>query len=355
MPEPFQGITNLKDYLIEQAQIHPSVRPQDMIKLCRQAAFGAEPVRDEADAKQLFMKEFTAASGPSRLYEKISPGCCRVNLSAWKERGLPPEWLFRMYVSSAAMPSNADAAFQAFLQETDQLCAQGAMPFCYEDWKDAWNAYRNAGGGTICHSDAYKKSERPSYRLVCARFLRLFPLFERIAKQKPKNDAFVIAMDGRSASGKTTMAAQLSQILNAGVIHMDDFFLPVSLRTQARLAAPGGNVHYERFAQEVLPKMIRAEAFSYRRFDCLQMDFGNPREVCASTWRVVEGAYSSHPYFHDYADIRVFSDVEPKEQLRRITLRNGAEAAEVFAKRWIPMEEHYFNEFHIAERADLIL
>ena len=32
---------------------------------------------------------------------------------------------------------------------------------------------------------------------------------------------------------------------------MDDFFLPMELRTAERLEEPGGNVHYERFSAEV--------------------------------------------------------------------------------------------------------
>ena len=36
----------------------------------------------------------------------------------------------------------------------------------------------------------------------------------------------VIAIDGRCASGKTTLARELAERLGAGVIHMDDFFLP---------------------------------------------------------------------------------------------------------------------------------
>ena len=63
----------------------------------------------------------------------------------------------------------------------------------------------------------------------------------------------VIAIDGRAASGKTTLAAALAAETGGTVVHMDDFFLPAELRTPQRLAAPGGNVHAERFAEEVLP------------------------------------------------------------------------------------------------------
>ena len=62
----------------------------------------------------------------------------------------------------------------------------------------------------------------------------------------------IIAIDGRCAAGKTTLAARLAKELGGDVIHMDDFFLPLELRTEERFREPGGNVHYERFKTEVL-------------------------------------------------------------------------------------------------------
>ena len=86
-------------------------------------------------------------------------------------------------------------------------------------------------------------------------------------KLKPAG-AGVIAIDGRAASGKTTLAAALAAETGGAVVHMDDFFLPAELRTPQRLAAPGGNVHAERFAEEVLPFLRQGRPFCYRRFDC---------------------------------------------------------------------------------------
>lgn len=345
-----------KAYLIEQAGLHPSMRPPDIIKLCYQAAFGAEHLLRDLEAEKRFNEEFlSVTSGTSRLYEQISPECCRVNLFAWKARGIPPEWLFRMFSGSAAMPSGADAAFRQLLEEAELLCSAGAMPFSHHDWADALDTYWRAGGGAVRHSEQYRTVERPAYRLVCARFIRLFPLLERMAQLGRKDGASVVALDGRAASGKTTMAGQLSQILGMAAVHMDDFFLPGPLRTENRLKEPGGNVHYERFAQEVLPEIVQTKAFAYRRFDCSRMDFGAEQRVPASKWRLVEGAYSCHPLFGDYADIKVFCDVEPDEQLRRIVLRNGTERAKTFAQRWIPLEERYFDRFGIPESADIVL
>ncbi len=344
-------------YLAEQTALHRSMCPQDMIKLCYQAAFGAEHLLSDLTAvERLFEQEFASVTeGASHLYEPISHDCCRVNLSAWKQRGLPSAWLFQMFVESAAISSGSAATFDSLLCEASVLCAAGLTPFSCHDWEQALDAYRRDGGGAVHHSEAYRAAERPAYRLVNARFTRLFPLLERLARHSQQDGVCIVALDGRAASGKTTMAGQLSLILGAGAVHMDDLFLPEALRTPDRLNEPGGNVHYERFAQEILPGLMQPNAFSYRRFDCAAMDFGETRTVDASKWRIVEGAYSCHPFFGDYADIKVFCDVAPDEQLRRITLRNGAEKAKVFSERWIPMEERYLEHFEISQKADIIL
>ena len=166
---------------------------------------------------------------------------------------------------------------------------------------------------------------------------------------------FVIAIDGRAASGKSTLAEQLSKLLGADVIHMDDFFLPQELRTVDRLTEDGGNIHYERFGREVLPYIKFPEAFSYRIFDCSRMDYNGERTIENHCFRIVEGSYSHHPKFGKYADLFVFSDVESEEQMRRILLRNGEEKARMFAQKWIPMEERYFAAFGTKTHAGAVI
>lgn len=165
----------------------------------------------------------------------------------------------------------------------------------------------------------------------------------------------VIAIDGRCASGKTTLAQELGAYLGAEIVHMDDFFLPKELRTPERLSQPGGNVHYERFLEEVMPALRKPQAFFYRKFDCSAMRLTETVKVAASPYRIVEGAYSQHPALSEYADIRIFCDIDPMQQQARILERNGEKALPVFRERWIPMEEQYFREYEIREQADYVV
>ena len=73
----------------------------------------------------------------------------------------------------------------------------------------------------------------------------------RIEREAQDKDSFIVAIDGRCASGKTTVATALAGLLNANLIHMDDFFLRKEQRTPERLATPGENIDHERFLEEV--------------------------------------------------------------------------------------------------------
>ena len=173
---------------------------------------------------------------------------------------------------------------------------------------------------------------------------------EKYSAAKP----IVVAIDGRSCAGKSTLAEMLSLVYQASIVHMDDFFLPQNLRTPQRYAQAGGNVHYERFIEEVLPHIRSGEAFKYRRFNCRIMDYGEEVLVNKANLMLVEGAYSLLPCFGEYYDLAIFMDIEPKEQLARLKHRNPLLLRD-FQEKWIPLEEKYFETLKIREKCQLIL
>lgn len=176
----------------------------------------------------------------------------------------------------------------------------------------------------------------------------------------------LIIIDGRSGAGKTTYANSISK----NVVHMDDFFLPIELRTEERLKEIGGNIHYERFYEEVVSPIIEAlnkanslaqsydaapapASFKYRIFNCKEMSYVGEREISLTEDIVIEGAYSMHPYFkwdehaltHALTIEKIFMDISPEEQEARIKARNGQTVWEIFRDKWIPLEEAYFQSF----------
>lgn len=350
---------DFKYYLTEQIRKHPSMMPQDVAKSCYQAAMGAEHLlRDEAAAKRYFNEEFeTAEPHAGELFEYLSDEICRVDLGVWKAEGLPKEWLFNMFVSTSTVNRGSREALEEYISVAESVLKNANVAFSIKEWCEFAKKYRAAGFPAIHHSDVYRQEERPTYRIVDSEFLTCLPVLKKAAniKMQRAGDVKTISIDGGAASGKSTLAEKLSKILGAEIVRMDDFFLPSSLRTAARLAEAGGNIHYERFCDEVLTKISEKKAFSYGVFDCGSMDIVGERMIGLSEWRIVEGSYSHHPKFGDYADLRVFCTVDSDEQMRRVLARNGEKMAELFCKRWIPMEEKYFSAFKIRELADQVI
>lgn len=166
-------------------------------------------------------------------------------------------------------------------------------------------------------------------------------------------DSLIIAIDGRCASGKTTLAMNLKNKLKCNVIHIDDFFLQPSMRTKERLDEAGGNFDRERFIFEVLIPLKEGRKFSYRPFNCKKGDFDQSINCNPSKITIVEGAYSCHPQLFDSYDITVFLSVSHEKQLERIVKRNGEKHAEIFKNKWIPLEEKYFTVFSVMEKCDI--
>lgn len=153
----------------------------------------------------------------------------------------------------------------------------------------------------------------------------------------------LLALEGMSAAGKTTLAAELAQAYGGNVYHMDDFCFPAHQRPDDWRQAPGGHMDLERFRREVLEPLCRKEAVAYRPYSCREGAFGAERLIRPKSLEIVEGAYATHPRLAAAYDLAVFVQVDPEEQRRRILARNGQEGLLRFEEIWIPQEMRYFR------------
>lgn len=185
--------------------------------------------------------------------------------------------------------------------------------------------------------------------------MQIKELIERINDLLKEKKQVIVAIEGGSASGKTTLGKELEQLFNCTVLHMDDFFLRPEQRTKERLEEPGGNVDRERFYEEVIIPMQKGDAIEYRPFECSTFTIQPARIIEPGRLIIVEGAYSTHPELGKYYDLSVFLDITPDLQQERIKKRNSQEKAEMFFARWIPMEQKYFEIMKVKERCDMIL
>jgi len=152
-----------KNYLREQIKLHPSIQPQDVVKLCFQATFGAEHLLGDMErVRKYFDDEYLRLSArDGLLVEHISENVCRVNLAVWKKRGLCAERLFGLFVQSAQTKlGGGEELFWEYIAQAD------GMPFPETEWQSYIEEYKKGGVRPVHHSEVYRSEEHPAYRVI---------------------------------------------------------------------------------------------------------------------------------------------------------------------------------------------
>lgn len=344
-----------RQFLLDHCARYPALRPQDLLKTLHQSVFGCGHfITDETTARSLLEQEL-ASPGPAVDIESLGENFCRIPLGYLEPSGLSPETLFRLFVLSAEEAAGSVDLLQQKLNVLLDLAAEGCLPFSLDEARTAVSAWEQAGFPACRHSPEFRAAYRPTYRVIRKEFLRLLPLLSAIDQKMAQQERVLLAIEGGSASGKTTLSQLLSRIYGCTVFHMDDFFLRPEQRTPERLAEPGGNVDRERFHEDVLKPLTAGTPIRYQRYDCHTQTLQPPVDVIPTPLTVVEGAYSLHPLLADCYDLSVFLRIAPELQRQRILKRNGPEMAERFFALWVPLEHHYFEAMDPASRCDLIL
>ena len=161
-----------------------------------------------------------------------------------------------------------------------------------------------------------------------------------------------VAIDGNCASGKSTLGAALARRWDAALFHMDDFYIPWTMKTPERLAEPGGNVDHERFLREVL-QPAPGEVIRWRPFSCQEQRLLDEVVTAPRPVTIIEGSYSMHPKLRSYYDLSIFLSIDPAQQKSRLLRREGADGLRAFENMWIPLENAYFTAFDIRSHCQL--
>ena len=343
------------DLLHRHAEQYPALQITDLLKFLHQSAFGCEHLVTDAEAVTEYIRREYASVSPDTppLTEALDGSFARVHLS-WLNRGLSPETLGKLFYLSALEPAPGRQALEEKLAVALQLARDGLLPFSANALEQAWQDWQAKDFPAVRHSPAFREAYQPAYRVIATRFLPFLPLLARLDSILA-GGSVLLAIEGGSASGKTTLAALLQELYGCAVAHMDDFFLQAHQRTPQRFAQPGGNVDHERFLAEVLLPLSRGETCVYRPFDCATFTIGTGFPFSPTRLTVVEGAYAMHPALASHYTLSVFLDVDPRTQRARILKRNGQPLAQRFFDEWIPLEHQYFAATDVKARCGMVI
>lgn len=339
--------------LIMHYQKYPRLQIQDIFKYIYQSSFGCEhmvsSLKTSTDSIRSEIDNTFAYDGP--LVEHLDGLYSRVHLS-YLNHGLSAETLGKLFLKSSKTEPDGKSDLENKLNIVKDLVCANKLPFSINELEKSAQEWQSNGYPPLHHSDIFRKEYKPSYRVIANKYVPFLTLFAKLDKML-KNDSKIVAIDGGSASGKTTLGEMLKEIYDCTVFHTDDFFLRPEQRTPERYAEIGGNIDRERFLEEILIPLSKNQPVFYRRFDCSTMTLAPFTKVIPEKLVVIEGTYSMHPEFENYYDFSIFMDISPKLQKTRIAKRNSPQVAAQFYNNWIPLEQIYFSNMHTKNRCDM--
>ncbi len=346
---------NTRELLLKHYKNFPELKAEDIFKFLFQSSFGCEHlVSDENTALQYIMREYAEISEYSApLTDALDGNYSRIYLS-WLNEGLSPETLTRLFCLSAKPEKDGEALLAQKIAVARELILNGEIPFDKAEFEKNLSDWQERGCPAIHHSEVFRSTYKPAYRVIDNKYSDFIRLFAEIDKMLEKGNV-ILAIEGGSASGKSTLSEVISSVYDCNIFHTDDFFLRPEQRTPERFREVGGNLDRERFYDEIICSLVKNETVNYRPFDCALQTLGETVTAAPKRLTVVEGVYSMHPDFGEYYNLSIFLDITPGFQKKRIEKRNSPAFARRFFKEWIPLENTYFEKTGIKSRTELVI
>jgi len=189
--------------------------------------------------------------------------------------------------------------------------------------------------------------DSPAVRALVHRLLA-----QRDASTRP----LVVALDGRSGVGKSSVAAALAVALDGSVLDGDSFFAGgVAVRSDAPEQLAADCIDWRRL-RPVLEVVRQGREARYHAFDWKAFN-GNlepsPTVCVPKRVVIVDGVYSARPELADLVDVRVLLRVSDAVRIERLHAREGALGP--WELQWHRAEAWYFQNVAPAEGFDVVI
>jgi uridine kinase len=153
-----------------------------------------------------------------------------------------------------------------------------------------------------------------------------------------------IGVDGKGATGKTTLAAQIAAALPGSVtVHIDDFARP-EVRGWER----------DRFVRQVLRPLLAGRPGRYQRWDFDRNVGAEWQTVPVGVPVIVEGVSATDERLGVPWDFTIWVEVPYEVRLARALERDGPERMDRWLTDWMPSEDAYEEAQRPQERVDLV-
>ena len=167
----------------------------------------------------------------------------------------------------------------------------------------------------------------------------------------------LVAMDGLTCAGKSTLAGQVADALqDAAVVDVDDFYRRLSPEECAVLGPEESYARYfdwERLLRDVLVPVKGGSPARYRRYDWVAGDFAEWRQIEPRGVVIVEGVYTTRAELRPYFGVMVYVDTPRDVRLARLLDRGYPDVS--WVDHWMAAEDWYVENMRPTEQVALVV
>lgn len=196
-------------------------------------------------------------------------------------------------------------------------------------------------------------------------------IIKELKKHYTKGKTLLVGIDGLGGAGKSTVAYEVSRLLdaegiNTAVFHIDDFIHPKAVRYNDDYPQ-WEQYYYLQWRYDYFLSAVAKPVREGREVPPIELyDKENDsyitdmRSIPKGSIVITEGVFLQRDELKGTFNFMIYVDVDEEERLRRVLCRDGyigdeADIRRKYNERYFPAEHFYAEKYRPVENADLVI
>ncbi|OCS90481.1 uridine kinase family protein [Caryophanon latum] len=175
-------------------------------------------------------------------------------------------------------------------------------------------------------------------------------ILQQLKQLEDSSRPLIIAIDGCSGAGKTTLATYIEQQLpNVTIISTEDFIVPLAQQEDTVDAA----LDWRRLKEQVILPLAKKKAAKYWRYDPTEPTMQQWLHIAPQGIIVIEGSFSTCLALAPYYDLKIWVETPILERYKRLVEKDGEEM-KAYWQDYLPKEVYYIQTYLPHRYADVV-